>query len=64
MAINAPTPSCQARVGSEKNAHGAAMSVQMTASHKDSTAMAPTSIHSRPGRIIRSETAMISGQKR
>ena len=37
--MSAPTPSCQARVGSEKNAQGAAMSVQTRAEAKETTTM-------------------------
>ena len=41
--MSAPTPSSQARVGSEKKAHGAARSVQTRASPKDRPIMAPMS---------------------
>ncbi len=63
-AMSAPTPSCHARVGNEKKAHGAAMSVQTTASQKDITAMSPTTMPSRPGRRSRRHSPMISGQNR
>ena len=62
--MSAPTPSSQARVGSEKKAHGAARSVQTRASPKDRAIMAPMSQPNRRRARSRSETMTMSGQKR
>ncbi len=64
MAMSAPTPSCHARVGSEKKAHGAAMSVQMSASTSDPMTTLPTMSQSRPSVSRRSDSRTMRGQKR
>ena len=64
MAISAPTPSCQARVGSEKKAHGAATSVHTRARTKEATTMTDTTSHRCGSFSSRRLRKMISGQKR
>jgi hypothetical protein len=64
MAMRAPTPSCQARVGSEKKAQGAAWSVHQSARPSETATMAAMPMPTRPRPSRRSETMTKSGQNR
>ncbi len=62
--MRAPTPSSQARVGSEKKAHGAARSVHTRAPTKETAIMAMMTRPKRRRARSRSESSTMSGQKR